>query len=295
MITLNTEKGLIRVESWEEIQERPGFVETLDPSDHKLKEILGRYSFTEKIRCGLSSCHSPHFKGYIVSTEDGHETNIGQICGANYFGVEFNTLSRRFDRFVTESENRATLREFDIDTIQEQISALKAQEKGANWVNTKLSPFKQNKFPTISKALSSMIKSRNNQLMILVEATEQEVQAIEAAQNVTIERPHYIERPVAEIAGLEALYEENDIRDLVVIQLESNLNLLRDLDINQLSYQDLEKWAKWVREVDSLLDKARQAILYAGEFLTRENLKPLGRLGGSYDESAAFSSFIKKL
>ncbi len=295
MITLNTEKGLIRVDSWEEIQDLAGFVEDLDPSNHKLKEILGRYTFTEKIRCGLSTCHSPHNKGYIVSTVDGHATNIGQICGANYFGVEFNTLSKRFDRFVTESENRGTLREFDLDSIQEQISELKAQKKGANWVNTKLSPFKQNKFPTISKALFGMIKTRNNQLIIPVQATEQEVQAIEVAQNVTIERPHYIERPIAEIAGLEALYEENDIRELVVIQLESNLNLLRDLDINQLSYQDLEKWAKWVREVDSLLAKARQAILHTREFLTRENLKPLDRLGGSYDESAAFSSFIKKL
>ncbi|WP_297813784.1 hypothetical protein [uncultured Methylophaga sp.] len=295
MITLNTEKGLIRVDSWEEIQGLAGFVENLDPSDHKLKEILGKYTFTEKIRCGLSTCHSPHNKGYIVSTEDGHATNIGQLCGASYFGVEFNTLSKRFDRFVTDSENRATLRELDLDSIQEQISELKEQKKGANWVNKKLSPFKQNKFPTISKALFSMIKTRNNQLIIPVQATEQEVQAIEAAQNVTIQRPHYIERPIAEISGLEALYDENDIRDLVVIQLESNLNLLRDVDINQLSHQDLEKWAKWVKGLDSLLGKAGQVILSAREFLTKENLEPLDRLGGSYDESNAFSSFIKKL
>ncbi|EEF78429.1 hypothetical protein [Methylophaga thiooxydans] len=295
MITLNTEKGLIRVDSWGDIQDLAGFEENLDPSDHKLKEILGNYTFTEKIRCGLSTCHSPHNKGYIVSTEDGYTTNIGQLCGASYFGVEFNTLSKRFDRFVTESENRATLREFDIDSVQQQVSELKAQEKGANWANSKLSPFKQNKFPTISKALSSMIKTRSNQLIITVKATVQEVEAIEAAQNVTLERPHYVERPVAEIAGLEALYDENDIRELVVIQLESNLNQLRDADINQLSYQDLEKWAKWVREVDSLVSKATQIILFARVFLTRENLKPLDRLGGSYDESSAFTSYIKQL
>lgn len=295
MITLNTEKGLIKVESWQEVHERPGFVETLDPSEHKLKEIIGNYDFIEKVRCGLSICHTPHFKGYIVTTENGHETNIGWNCGAKYFGVEFETQSRRFDRLVTESENRTILREFNIDNLQEQIVVLRTQEKGADWVNSNLTPFKQNKFPSIAKELFKMLKTRSNQLIITEQATEQEIEAIEVAENVTLRRPHYIERSIADISGLEALHDENDIRELVVLQLEKKLIQFRNVDINQLSYRDLEEWVKWIGSVDSILNKVSEVIRNARLFLTRDNLKPLQRFCGGYDESTRFSSFLSRL
>lgn len=78
MITLNTDKGLIRIEAWEDVESRPGFVKNLDPTKHELASIIGRYILKEPIRCGLSNCHTPHAKGYIVTTKEGHETNIGK-------------------------------------------------------------------------------------------------------------------------------------------------------------------------------------------------------------------------
>jgi hypothetical protein len=56
MITLNTEHGLVEIETWDEIRGLPGFVENLDPKDHKLKSIRGRDVFKDKIACGLSDC-----------------------------------------------------------------------------------------------------------------------------------------------------------------------------------------------------------------------------------------------
>lgn len=73
MITLNCERGLVQIEDWADIESQPGFVKNLDPSAHKLKAIIGRYVFPEKIRCGLSNRHTPYAKGCIVVTEDGHD------------------------------------------------------------------------------------------------------------------------------------------------------------------------------------------------------------------------------
>ncbi len=112
MITLNSDRGLVQIDSWTDIETRPGFVKDLDPTAHKLKSIIGRYVFSDRIRCGLSNCHTPHAKGYIVVTEDGHETNIGKDCGKTYFGVDFEILSGQFERDLAASQNREAPREF---------------------------------------------------------------------------------------------------------------------------------------------------------------------------------------
>ena len=93
MIVLNTGKELVRLESWADIEGRPGYSDNLDPSQHKLSAILGQYAFSAQIRCGLSNCHTPHHRGYLVVTQSGRETNIGKDCGKTYFGVDFEALA----------------------------------------------------------------------------------------------------------------------------------------------------------------------------------------------------------
>ena len=136
MIVLNTLKEIIRVEKWTDITERPGFSGDLDPSESKLDAIIGRYAFKDYVRCGLSNCHTPHGRGYIVVTKDGHETNIGKDCGKNYFGVDFETLSNKFDRDITEKENREKLWSFFFRTeeVAAQVAVIRTEQRGANWV-----------------------------------------------------------------------------------------------------------------------------------------------------------------
>lgn len=67
----------MRIESWDDIVSRPGFLATVDPKAVKLKEIIGSYSFDTFIPCGLSTCHLPHGTGFLVVTDSGNETSIG--------------------------------------------------------------------------------------------------------------------------------------------------------------------------------------------------------------------------
>ncbi|MEM5300032.1 hypothetical protein VSR82_38040 [Burkholderia sp. JPY481] len=119
MITLNGDKELIRVGSWEDIQARPDFDGQLDPAAHELAAIIGSYVFPDYIACGLSNCRTKHGRGYLVATKDARVTNIGKDCGARYFGVDFEDMSWQFDKDIAAKENRERLWSFAfrIDTV----------------------------------------------------------------------------------------------------------------------------------------------------------------------------------
>jgi hypothetical protein len=211
MIVLNSDKELIRVESWEDIQSRPGFSSDLDPSQHELASIIGRYAFSDRIRCGLSNCHTPHAKGYIVATKDGRETNIGKDCGKTYFGVDFETMSRKFDQDITDKENREQLWSFSfkIEEVKAQVSGLRDSAHGADWVyKTSRALIENGKGvpPGAVRRLAGMLKTGQTTITSEREATEREVEQLEVESGKRVQRPHYIEVPVARIDGLEALY-----------------------------------------------------------------------------------------
>jgi hypothetical protein len=97
VITINGEKELVRVESWADIEARPGYDGKLNPAAHELDATIGSYIFADKIPCGLSNCRTLRDR-YLVPTKDGRPTNIGKDCGRIYFGADSETMSRQFDR-----------------------------------------------------------------------------------------------------------------------------------------------------------------------------------------------------
>jgi len=300
LITLNTNKGLIKVEAWEDIESRPGFIKDLNPEDKKLDAIIGRYMFKDYIRCGLSNCHTPHIKGYIVTTDDGHETNIGKDCGKTYFGVDFQTLSKKFDRDVTEHENREKpwSFSFQIEDIEENLNEIRNSTKGANWIHNNIQPLiSRNKGcpEEVVNRLLNMTKSRNSLLTSQRLATNQEIDDLEAIENRKIERPHYIEEPIAEISGIEALYPENDLRELLVKDLESNIKQFTENDIDQMSFEDLRRWSKWIDTVENTIEKSLSIIESGKRLLSKENLKPFLEIIEDQDEIKMLRKFIQGL
>lgn len=299
MITLNSEQGLINVESWDAIESRPGFVPDLNPSAHKLDSIIGRYIFKDKIRCGLSNCHSPHAKGYIVTTKEGLSTNIGKDCGKNYFGVDFETMSKQFDRLVIEAENRSRLCgfSFQVEEIDRVLCELRQKPRGADWVynNTRALVSVSNAFPKeVVRRISAMLKNGTNTLTIEHEATSSEIEALEAMQGRKLPRPHVISETVANIAGLQALYPENDLRTLLVLDLETRLNEFKEKDIDSLTYDELRFWTKWADSVENTLEKATNAAEIGRELLTKPNLEPFSRVL-TRDDNSLFRAYLKGL
>lgn len=299
MITLSTEEGLITVDSWDDIISRPRFKSDVDPNNKQLKTIIGRYLFKDKIRCGLSDCHTPHNKGYIVITTDGIETNIGKDCGKKYFSVNFETEHKRFDRLVTEQENRSSLASFSftIENIQERLEHLQNTKKG-KWVHkfvTKLSTRNPECPDEVVSMLSNMIRTRDNVLKWQRLATKEEIETIEAAEGKSTRKATYKEEPIAEIAGIAALYNENNLRQLLILDVGSKLDDFQKQNIDQMSFSDLQHWTRWAGTVEATLTKAEEIIEQGHKLLDRNNLEPLLRIIKEPRDRNRFTQFLNSL
>jgi hypothetical protein len=301
MINLNTAKEIIKVESWSDITSRPAFDGALNPNEHKLKEIIGRYAFGDRVRCGLSNCQQLHGKGYIVATDSGVETNIGKDCGKNYFGVDFETMSNKFDRDMTEKENREKLWSFRFrsESVAAQVRTLRSMEHGADWVYKTSRPLLDGgkDVPAmVVRTISALVRTRQPILTREREATDREVEQLEAERGRRLPRPQYVSEPFAELKGLEALYPENNLKTLLVIELEEQIKGLEQVDIDTLSYEQLRMWSKWLGSVDSTFEKATFALEKGRELLTHGNLQPLGEAAGlDSDGRVQFDRFLKPL
>lgn len=301
MIILNRDKELVTVENWEAIVSRPGFNGSLDPGAHTLDSIIGRYTFRDYVPCGLSNCHTPHGKGYIVVTKDGQETNIGKDCGRNYFGVDFETLSAQFDRDLQEKEYREKVFSFvfKLDEVQANIEQLRGGEFGGTWVYKASRPLveggKDVPGPVV-RHIAQMIRTGNPILTVPREATEEEIKQREQREGRSLERPQYVDEPIAELAGLDALYSENNLKTLLIIELSEPLKDLETVDVDALDFNGARKWARWIGEVDGKMARAAHAIDRGRKLLTAANLRPLGDAADlSTDGVTQFEKYLKTL
>lgn len=120
-----------------------------------------------------------------------------------------------------------------------------------------------------------MVKAGSNQLTVAREANEAEVEAIKIAQRKKFDRPQYVEDFVSIIEGLDSLFPENDLRKLIILDVEEQLKIFRTLAVDQLTFDQLRYWKKWSVSVDISLDNAESAKNIGNTLLTYPNLCPL--------------------
>ena len=300
MITLNTDKGLVSIESWEDIIQLPGYTRDLNPEKIKLKEITGKYSLKEKISCGLSTCHQPHNHGYIATTESGELTNIGNICGKNHFGIAFEEFSRKFDERLTDHNNREYITSFQskITAHLKSIHELRTCDKGADWVYRNTRPFLINSTncpERIFNEIKRMIRDRNGKFSTYRLATNEEIKELEAIQNKSIPLPHYIEEPTGILRGLTCLFSDYDLREILIKDLTENLKKLTTLDITNSLSQELKHWSKWIQGFDKKIERAKTATKAGNAFLKRNNIIQLQEILTSSKEKTEFRKWILRI
>lgn len=298
MITISNELGLVTVESWDAVLQLPNFVPKLDHETNPLDSIRGRYQIKAEVHCGLKSCNQPHEHGYIVTTKTGLTTNIGQYCGKKYFGVDFVTMAKKYDRDIEEKEMRERLTSFSfrIDELEDSINAMRRLPKGADWIHKRTSELQSrgNGVPDrVIRILGDLVRSGSSMLARDRRATDEEIEELRAIGQ-RISTPHYIQEPVGEIAGIQALYPDNDLRQLLVIDIEQELRTFKTKNIDVLTHEELKRWSKWVGSVETTMERAAAAINYAQALLTRENLEQINQVlkGG---EIKQFRPFLTRL
>lgn len=305
MITLNTERGLVRIASWDDIESVPGFSANIDPKTVKLKEIIGSYTFDALIPCGLSTCHQPHGNGFLVAAADGRVTNIGRICGKRHFLVEFTQMSRVYLAAVRAQQNREFLGELKnrLPNITADLAVVRGDQHGAGWINTRVNQLtgKSASLPTpIVNAVRQAIRRGDGTLVIERAATMQEREDRSAAVDVKgLEHMRrnvsfVVEESVGQLDGFAALAPGNRLRDIVVA-IETFLSALADVDVDNLPDKQLRELSKVGGELDANLERLRTVIAAGTRLLVRQNIQQLARFATSRAETQLFDRFLREL
>lgn len=302
MITLTTERGLERIGAWSDIESLPGFEKDIDPKTAKLQSILGKYRLTDHVTCGLSTCHHKHFRGYVVVAEDGRVTNIGKDCGKTHFGVDFETMSRAFDRDLLDRERREALHAAQnrLDSYARQIDELKNTPKGGAWLNKQLKALREpvTGLPSnLCRVLDNMIRTQTNMLVRQRLATVRELEIMRETGAIAENDKRstvMIDEDVGVLAGLPVLYAENDIRQLLVLDLGETLDRLRKIDIDSASSDELAMLTKRVGDIEPTLERCKQIIAIGQQFFARENLAQLAEIAESADDEKRAMDFARR-
>ncbi len=208
-----------------------------------------------------ASCQGVH-RSY---REYGRETNIGKDCGKTYFGVDFEILSGQFERDLAASQNREALASFafNLDELEARIGALRQGIEGPiGSIGTRAHSLSAARgcSTELVRRVERMVRSRDPEVTIDRRATEDEIEQIEVRENRTLDRPHYVSGSIGRIAGLEALYAENDLKQLLVLDLETHIAEFRDVVITDLTHSELRRWGKWAATVESTLERAQASV-----------------------------------
>ena len=300
MITLNTDRGLVRIESFGDISELPGYVIDVDPKTTKLETIIGNYTESDFVRCGLSSCHTKHGKGYVVTTSDGRTTNIGKDCGKTHFGVDFESMQKRFDRDLQNAERRENLKAFQsqIPAYRERVADLRGQDGGADWIFRSIQELTTPGKSVPDSIVEVVRKVRQTREPTLTKprfASKEEIEAIEVAEKRKIEGPFYVDDPVGRLEGIAVLFPENDLRELLVIGLQELFDMVGDLDVDSLASPQLRAYVTQATGADAQLSRSESVIAAGRLFLNSKNLSLLAEFAEDVEEQRQFRGFLKSL
>lgn len=305
MITLNSERGLVRIAAWDDIESVPGFTADIDPKTVELKEIIGSYTFEALIPCGLSTCHQPHGNGFLVAAADGRVTNIGRICGKRHFSVEFTQMSRVFLAAVRAQQNREFLGELRnrLPGITTEVATIRTEQHGAAWINTRVNQLtgKSNALPTpIINAVRQAVRRGDGTLIAERAATKQEREERSAAVDVKgLEHmrrnvPFVVENRVGQLDGFSALAPGNGLREIIG-RIEPFLTALSEADIENLPDKQLRELSKAGGELDANLERLRNVVGAGRRLLTLQNIQQLARFAIDSAESRVFLAFLRDL
>jgi hypothetical protein len=295
MIRINSERGPVHLESWQNVRELPGYTPEIDPQSETLKEIIGAYSLGDPVSCGLSSCRTAHKRGYVVVTANGLVSNIGNICGVRHFGVDFRQKTRLYWRLARDYENRQLIYQTQsrIDELSSTIEYLINGDRAGKWLSRQR---RLNGLPSrIRSQLREMARTGRNSVSVTREATKAERDDIEARTGQSVPAPYYIEQEIGVLKGVSALADANDPRLLITIKLKGLLDRLRSVNPEEMRSSELRDFSKECGEVDSRLADATRVIKIGQRFFSAGNLHILLRLSEGPAETKEIKRYLKQL
>lgn len=291
MIKLNQERGIIRVETVDDIRTMPGFTERIDPErdGHKLREIIGSYEFSDEVHCGLP-CNQPHNRGYVAVTDQGAIILLGNQCGKRTFGLDFQTYRAAFVREINAKERREIIERTrnQLPALRQRVRAIRDAGATRFYALGQALRGSQATAPaSVRRVLDDLIRTGRAIVMGTRPPTDEERVAYEAA-NGRKPPPGY-ELPVeyGRLAGLGFFSPDLDLRKLLIDEIEATLTAIEKIDIEKATDKELAAVARTANQLSMKFERVDTAMGYARAFFTQANLAPLRRvIRGQYEKQA---------
>jgi len=280
MIFLRTENGSEKVDDWEAITSRPNFVASIAKGDHQFEDIIGYYKFKEEIHCGLTGCNQPHQMGYIVKTSRGIETNIGNKCGKNEFGVEFGENVLSFNKFMQIESNREIIltAKGQCDALQKNTDAIRSAQPSIDYLSYTIENCKNANFSGRLGAaeIRLLAKSQTGIVSLTEVETDKKARAILFSMNKNMRESgeatsEYI---MGKVSFSHMLLPENNLRDLYV-SISEDLKKIRNLDLQTAPSPEISEVARIASSIEERIKQLKNLKHQAGKFLTKKNLTPI--------------------
>lgn len=261
---------LVDLKSPDDLAQRPRYHPSLDPKQSTLVEVLAAYYFNEPYPCGLSSCHTPHQKGYLVVTSDDKETNIGGVCGKRIFGDDFVIKANERDRQLALKHQTDTLQAAieNKEQFLAKIADLHNRKKGTRWAQALLARVKDRISRQTSAKLHAMAARDETAVTIEREATKEERDQ-HSAFNPSTKPLRYKVEKVGDLQGLQFLVIDPH---QATLSLKDKFYELERSDINSLSSKQRRDWVSWVNNIELSFDAIEKNLAEALRFFSRENM-----------------------
>ena len=280
MIFLRTENGSEKVDDWELITSRPNFVAKIAKGDHQFEEIIGYYKFKEEIHCGLTGCNQPHQMGYIVKTSRGIETNIGNKCGKNEFGVEFGENVLSFNKFMeieTNQEIICTAKD-KCDAWKKNIEALRSVKPTIDYLSFAIEKSKNSNFSgRLGAAEIRLLEKNQSGFVTLSEVeTDKKTRTILFAMNKHMRDSGEAtsEYDMGKVSFTHVLLPENNLRNLFV-SISEDIKKIRTIDLSTAPSPEIAETARIAATIEERIKQLKNLKHQAGKFLTKKNLLPI--------------------
>lgn len=271
---------IIEVSDWSDVTARTNFSSDVDLKDKHLHKIIGSYELKEKRTCGLTSCRTPHNKGFIVITDDGVETNIGGDCGFKYFNIKFNNLTQEFIRNLTHEQRKIALvkAKARIDEWRLKADALKGGVKNIDWAIKLIEDIKN---PLVigrfaSTDLKRMASVPTNVVTVsrVSDERESDIQEI-FNKHYTEDGENLVEEQIGTIAHIDCLIPQYELRNIFYMSVTKVLKELTAAHPNKITSPAMSILLRKVDAIDYNLRLAEERLEIARDFLTKDNLYPM--------------------
>lgn len=288
MIYIKNQNTFEKLESWEDLLRRDGFHSIVDLTDKKLMDAFGYYELAIKIPCGKKNCRTKHFKGVLVVTEDGIETNIGHDCGFAAFGV-------KFEQLATELANQANYHRLliavkeaksKIFSLYQKKAKLEAGKPSMHDVANQILDARRPE--VIGRAayaeLKRMAGSNDGKVKISRRKSESDAELAEVmlqkgpsdyGDELKPRKPQYEEVIIGNVLHADSLLDDYDISILFERDIKLVLEDLQACSPDEMPQRKLTRLGVRVSRFDERLSFINDRLAKAKVFLTQENLKPL--------------------